>query len=87
MHDVPGNPWYDYYVKGTHFGFSNRGLICINKAEKKEEEPYMVEAEVGDGKAVLSQIRIDPDNRKDLCIYSRIQMNMNAPLNLPVWEH
>ena len=87
MHDVPGNPWHDYYVKGTHFGFSNRGLICINKADQKEEEPYMAEVEVGDGKAVLSQIRVDPDNRKDLRIYSRILMNMNAPLNLPVWEH
>ena len=87
MHDVPGNPWYDYYVNGTHYGFSNRGLICINKANKKEEETYMAEAVVGNGKAVLSQICMDPNNRKDLRIYGQLLTNMAAMLKLPVWEH
>ena len=84
---VNGTPWYDYYVRNKSQEYSRPTLVEINKKNKLEDMPYLVEKQCGQGSFVICQISIDPENEKNIRIYSRLLSNMGAFVHSDIFSY
>ncbi len=70
MVSVEGTPWVDYYVRSCADEYARIALVDINKRNKKEEKPYLIEKPFGKGRFILSQIEMNAEYEKNIRIYA-----------------
>ncbi|MBC7959457.1 MAG: beta-galactosidase [Vallitaleaceae bacterium] len=73
-----GTPWYDFYVREILEEFVRVASVDINKINKKADQAYLVQKQMGQGSFIFSQISTDLSNEKNVRVYSRLLSNAGA---------
>lgn len=84
---ITGTPWYDYYVRGCADEYAIIPLVSMNAENKQEEKTYLHQISLGLGNIILSQIATDPDNEKDIRIYSRMFANLGCNITGDIFSY
>lgn len=85
--DVPGTPWHDYYYFGCNSEYTRIALVDMNAEKCGDKRTFMAQIERGRGRIILSQLECDPDNEKDIRVYSRIIANLGAEVRGNIFSY
>lgn len=75
---VEGTAWKDYFVNGYTAEYSRLALVELNRAKAVPAGAFVIEAKIGEGSVVCSQLLPDPGSDKALRLYSRLLANLGA---------
>ncbi|MBQ8231723.1 MAG: hypothetical protein IJZ34_07340, partial [Lachnospiraceae bacterium] len=85
--DVPGTPWEDYYWNRVRTEVAIIPLVSINREKVKEKDIFLAKKEVGRGMVILSQLKADGTDEKDIRVYTRILENLGAKTKTELFEY
>ncbi|MGG6312549.1 hypothetical protein [Paenibacillus macerans] len=75
---VEGTAWKDYFVQGHTAEYSRQALVELNRRKARPSGAFLIEAKVGRGTVVCSQLLPDPESDKSLRLYTRLLANLGA---------
>lgn len=75
---VEGTAWKDYFVQGYTAEYSRQALVELNRRKARPSGAFLIEAKVGRGIVVCSQLLPDLDSDKAQRLYSRLLANLGA---------
>ncbi|NGZ75348.1 glycoside hydrolase family 2 [Saccharibacillus sp. VR-M41] len=83
---VEGTAWKDYFVHKHTAEHSRLALVELNRERARRPGAFVVEAPVGSGSIVCSQIPLRPGLDKSLRVYARLLANMGAAYADDLWS-
>ena len=87
LYDVPGTPWEDYYWHGVRVEVAIIPLVSINRDNAKQKDVFLSVLESGKGKVVLSQLKAESTDEKDIRVYTRILENLGAQTTTELFRY
>ncbi|MBW4839355.1 MAG: glycoside hydrolase family 2, partial [Paenibacillaceae bacterium] len=75
---VEGTAWKDFFVQGYTAEYSRLALVEINRQKAQPSGAFLMEAKVGSGTVVCSQLLPDPESDKAQRFYTRLLANLGA---------
>ncbi len=78
--NVTETPWFDYYKRGCADEYAIIPLVSINEEKTEARNSYIWEIPLGMGKIILSQVSADPNNEKDIRVYSGMLSNLGCDI-------
>lgn len=75
---VEGTAWKDFFVQGYTAEYSRLALVELNRRKARPSGAFLIDAKVGSGTVVCSQLLPDPESEKALRLYTRLLANLGA---------
>ncbi|MGP0587241.1 glycoside hydrolase family 2 protein [Paenibacillus timonensis] len=75
---VEGTAWKDFFVQGYTAEYSRLALVELNRRKARPSGAFLLEAKVGSGTVVCSQLLPDSESEKALRLYTRLLANLGA---------
>ncbi|MCK8488494.1 glycoside hydrolase family 2 [Paenibacillus sp. MBLB2552] len=75
---VEDTAWKDFFVQGYTAEYSRLALVEINRQKAQPSGAFLMEAKVGSGTVVCSQLLPDPESDKAQRFYTRLLANLGA---------
>jgi len=83
---VEGTAWKDYFLHKHTAEHSRLALVELNRERALQPGRFVIEARVGAGRIVCSQILLRPALDKNVRIYARLLANMGASYADDLWS-
>ncbi|GJM78795.1 hypothetical protein HMSSN139_12910 [Paenibacillus sp. HMSSN-139] len=75
---MEGTAWKDFFVQGHTAEYSRQALVELNRRKARPSGAFLIDAKVGSGTVVCSQLLPDPESEKALRLYTRLLANLGA---------
>ena len=85
--DVVGNPWDDFYWHKRMLEYAIIATVSKNRENVPEPATFLAEATLGKGKIIISQLKAEPNDEKDIRVYSCMLSNLGCDNNTEFFSH
>lgn len=75
---VEGTAWKDYFIGQYTDEYSRVALVELNRDKAGPAEPFVLQADAGSGRILLSQLLPEPESDKAVRLYTRLLANLGA---------